>query len=123
MEKVVFLLIVSISCLYAQTVEIEPFLTGTTDAKEPNFQYHASIRVKSLDNVRFGDGHICNGALIQGNAVITSSQCTENRTAEDLQVVLGSSSVYARQPNKTSIHEVKSIHTRPIGEFAMLMVD
>ncbi|XP_063706293.1 serine protease 1-like [Culicoides brevitarsis] len=67
-----------------------------------------SLRLKSLDNVKFGNGHFCSGSIIKPNAVLTVAHCVHGLKKNEIVVVKGSSEL-ATKTSETKLYRVRKI--------------
>lgn len=49
---------------------------------ENDYNYVVSVRLKELDDKSYGQGFLCNGALISSRLILTSAQCVYQYNSE-----------------------------------------
>ncbi|KAH8289608.1 hypothetical protein KR054_008022, partial [Drosophila jambulina] len=104
--------LLTVSCL-AENLDHKPRIINGSVARAEETRHLVSIRLKRHDN-NFGSGHICGGALIAPNKVLTAAHCLYNnqrkryRLASEFVVVLGSLNRFERH-NDTIVAPVSSM--------------
>lgn len=71
-------------------------------------EYHVSLRMKSLESVKFGNGHFCSGVMITSNFVLTVAHCLQNVRKNEIMIVKGNVALN-KKDNETVIYRVRKI--------------
>ncbi|KAH8238767.1 hypothetical protein KR038_011685 [Drosophila bunnanda] len=106
------LLLLVVAC-GAEDLEQKPRIINGSIARTDETRHLVSIRLKRHDN-NFGSGHICGGALIAPNKVLTAAHCLYNnqrkryRQPSEFVVVLGTLNRFERH-NDTIVSPVSSM--------------
>ncbi|KAH8357937.1 hypothetical protein KR200_001373 [Drosophila serrata] len=107
-----WLLLLVVAC-EAEDLEQKPRIINGSIARADETRHLVSIRLKRHDN-NFGSGHICGGALIAPNKVLTAAHCLYNnqrkryRQPSEFVVVLGTLNRFERH-NGTIVSPVSSM--------------
>ncbi|KAH8419795.1 hypothetical protein KR009_002686, partial [Drosophila setifemur] len=94
----------------AEELEQKPRIINGSVAISGETRHLVSIRLRKHDN-NFGSGHICGGALISANKVLTAAHCLYKkryRHPSEFVVVMGTLNRFERQ-NGTIVSQVNSM--------------
>ncbi|XP_065365804.1 trypsin alpha-3 [Calliphora vicina] len=112
--KIIYLIIAICSIVTPSSAgPPSPRIINGTEATVEHAKFQVSIRLKRYDTT-FGNGHICGGALVGLNKVLTAAHCLYDadkkryRKAHEFIVVMGTLNRYQRV-NGTIVSHVKSI--------------
>lgn len=68
-------LIVVLARANALPSNVESRIINGTQVTWNSTRYQVSVRLEAVDRLFFGAGHLCGGALVASNVVLTASHC------------------------------------------------
>lgn len=87
----------------------DPLIPGVIAGPSNVLHWHVSLRLKSLENVKFGNGHFCSGVMITSNIVLTVAHCIQGVRKSEIVIVKGSVTLAKKDNNRTEIYRVRKI--------------
>lgn len=103
------------SCVFAakfnkQNNAVESDSTKSMDNVKPLnvSEYHVSLRLRSLESVKFGNGHFCSGVMLTSYFVLTVAHCVQGVHKNEIIVVKGSTDL-TKKHNETLIYQVRKM--------------